>query len=324
VTAAPAIPGDEERRRPTPWRRILPWAVTALIFAAIFTRIPFSAVGAALGRARMVPYLALMAPYSVAYFLIDGFCVQRVMCWFVHPIAYRDILPVRAVTYLLSILNTQLGQGGIALYLHRRHRVPFWQVTGAIVFLAFVEFYQLALYSGLGMLVTGSAVSAAFRSVYVALLAYLVVHLAAFSRWRESDGSLPGAGLARLLTAFRRARPSHYGRLLLYKSPNLAMAIVVHYFALRLFGLAIPFLDLLTFLPIIFFVAALPITVAHLGTSQAAWIYFFGGRAPAADILAYSLTSHVVFMLVNGTIGLVFLRRAARELFADPDAASAK
>ena len=60
----------------------------------------------------------------------------------------------------------------------------------------------------------------------------------------------------------------------------------------------------------------LPIAVAHLGTSQAAWLLFFSGNASQADILAYSLAAHFTFMFVNAAIGLCFLPRASRELTA--------
>lgn len=77
-----------------------------------------------------------------------------------------------------------------------------------------------------------------------------------------------------------------------------------------------PFIKLMLFLPLVFLAAALPISVAHLGTSQAAWLLFFSGNAPDVKILAYSLAAHFTFMLCNGLIGLVFLPRASRELTA--------
>jgi hypothetical protein len=69
------------------------------------------------------------------------------------------------------------------------------------------------------------------------------------------------------------------------------------------------------FLPVVFLVGALPMTVAHLGTSQAAWIFFFSDYAPTADLLAYSLASHLTFMLANGTFGVLFLPKAYSDLF---------
>jgi uncharacterized membrane protein YbhN (UPF0104 family) len=292
-------------------RQVAPWAVTVAIFAFLFWRIPVDRVAATLAAADWPRYLLLMAPYSAFYFLFDALVVQRAVSWFNVPVPYRDILPVRATTYILSLVNTQLGQGGVALYLHRRHGLPFWEITGTVVLLSFVEIYMLAFYSFVGALAGGELGSRAPTWVYAVLAGYLVVHLWYFSRPR--GGAL---GRTRLLTAFRRARPSQYLGLLLYKTPNLLAAVTVHWLALPLFGMHVPFATLLAFLPLVFFFAALPIAAAHLGPSQAAWVYLFRGAAPEEGLLAYSFAAHLVFMLMNALIGLGFLRRAARELGA--------
>ena len=91
-------------------------------------------------------------------------------------------------------------------------------------------------------------------------------------------------------------------------------SLLAQFLALSLYGISIPFVKLVLFLPLVFLAAALPIAVAHLGTSQAAWLLFFSTNAPAPKILAYSLAAHFTFMFGNGLIGLFFLPRASREL----------
>jgi hypothetical protein len=288
---------------------VLPWAVTLAIFAFLFWRIPARDVASTFAEARWGWYLALMVPYSAFYFLVDSFVVQQAVSWFAVRVPYRDILPVRATSYILSLLNTQLGQGGIALYLHRRHHVPFWEITGTVIFISFVEVYQLALYSFVGATTSGELGRAVPAWIYGVLAGYLVGHL-----WYFGRPQLTAADRVPILRAFRRARPLQYLQLLLYKTPNLLAAVTVHWLALPLFGLHVPFTVLLTFLPIVFFAAALPIAAAHLGPSQAAWVYFFRGYAPEAGLVAYSLAAHLTFMVMNALIGLGFLRRASREL----------
>src|SRR5882724_11492637 len=135
------------RRRP--FAHLLPWIVTAAIFAAIFSRVPVRKVWEALAGARLLPYLAIMVPYSVAYLAIDTFCLTRVLNWFNTRVAYRDVLPIRASTYLLTLINSHLGQGAIAVYLNRRDGVPLLEVARSVLFLMFVELYQLAFFSTL-------------------------------------------------------------------------------------------------------------------------------------------------------------------------------
>ena len=79
-------------------------------------------------------WLALMIPYSVFFFLIDSLVVWRVINWFNARVRYVDILPIRGSTYILSILNEQIGKGVMAFYLNRRDRVPGWQVGSSMLF----------------------------------------------------------------------------------------------------------------------------------------------------------------------------------------------
>ena len=119
-----------------------------------------------------------------------------------------------------------------------------------------------------------------------------------------------------LLSTFRKVRLRQGLAILGLKGSVFFLSLLVHAKALTFFGIEIPLLPLLAFLPIVYLVAALPVTVAHLGTSQAAWIFFFGSYAAEADLLAYSLAAHLTFMLANGSFGLIFLPRVYADLFS--------
>jgi hypothetical protein len=252
-----------------------------------------------------------MLPYSAFYLMVDTFCLTRVVRWFNAPAAYRDVLPIRATSYLLTLINSPLGQGGVALYLCRRERIPLLEVASSVLFLMFVELYQLVFYSTLGVAFARRPVDLPLFPIYSALYAYLATHLTLFRYGGRLLDRLPAAGMLR---AFRLAGPRHYLLLLLYKSPNFLMATVVYYFALQCFGMRLGYVDLLTYLPIIFFSAALPIGAAHLGAPQFLWLYFFQDQAPAENLLAFSLAAHFTFMILNACLGLPFLPRASREL----------
>ncbi|MFQ5697998.1 MAG: hypothetical protein ACE5IL_06895 [Myxococcota bacterium] len=263
-------------------------------------------------------WIALMVPYSLVFFSIDAFAISRVVTWFNAPVRFWDLLPVRASTYILALVNEQLGKGAMAVYLHRRFGVPGWEVGSSMVFVAFVELYQLMLFSALGtalhfelvqrasgMLPLDSILLGLFfgASLYAALhLAYFRGRVLATSRLRERP----------ILTAFRRARPSHYLTLIALKAPNLLLAIAVYWVALRLFHVDIRFGTLFAFLPVIFMAAALPLPF-HAG-ALALWAALFPDYP---EVSAFAFVMHVSFVLLNACIGLVFLPRANRELFGD-------
>ena len=307
----PSPTGDGKYRHHHGAKGVIPWIVTAVIFALIFRRVPIDKVVEALRDVHLLPYLAIMVPYSVAYLLIDTFALARVINWFNTTIAFRDVLPIRATTYLLTLLNSPLGQGGVALYLNRREGIPFFEVASSVIFMMFVELYQLVFFSSLAVALAPQKVERALVVVYGVLWVYLAVHLLLF---RFGGAWIARHRKATMLRSFRMAKPRHYLLLLLFKSPNFLMATVVYYFALQCFDLHLPYAQLFMFLPVIFLSAALPIGVAHLGVPQYFWLHFFGAQAPEASLLAFSLAAHVTFMVMNAALGLPFLPRATREL----------
>jgi hypothetical protein len=261
-------------------------------------------------HAEWAKFFLLMAPYSVFYCAVDSAVVRQAVTWFNVPVRYGHVFMIRATTYILALLNAQLGQGGLAVFLHKRYGLPFWQITGTVLVLLLVEMYQLGFYSFLGASLTGELGKSVSPWPYVVLGVLLVVLLGYFSRPRA--GKL---GEMQILQTFFRARPWQYLALLLMKTPNLLAAVLVYWLALPFFGISLPFTALLTFLPLIFFISAMP-AAAKLGPSQAAWVYFFGDRAPEASLVAFSLAAHLTFLVMNALLGLCLLRPALRQLEA--------
>jgi hypothetical protein len=307
------------------WRRALPYLGTFLIFTLIFWRIPVARVAVALKQAPALKFVGVFLPYSAIYWLIDSACLTWVVRRFNKPLRFREILPIRASMYLLSLINTNLGQGGVAWYLHRKARLPFVEILSSILFIALMEVYQLFLFSTAGV-VLFRAVSHQqaelvhlLRIVYAVAWCVLAAVMAFFAQVRRDNRLrkwIQNSRINSISRSFVAARPLDYATILAIKAPSFALALVAQHFALALYGITIPFLKLVLFLPLVFLAAALPIAIAHLGTSQAAWLLFFSGNAAAARILAYSLVAHFTFMFCNGFLGLLFLPYASRELTA--------
>jgi hypothetical protein len=117
-----------------------------------------------------------------------------------------------------------------------------------------------------------------------------------------------------ILRTLRRATLAQYAAIVLLRAPMFLVSLVAHYYGARAFGLHIPFAQMLTFLPVIFMAAAIPVTVAHLGTTQAAWLYFFAAYAAAPRLLAFSLAAHLTFTATRALLGLLWLPAAYGDL----------
>ena len=310
----PEPPSVEELSRPrSHWARIVPLGLTLAIFLFIFWRIPFGEFWKALSEAKLLPFLVLMASFSLCFFLTDVLVLSKMIRWFHGPLPYRELLPVRAVTYLVSIINTQLAQAALALFIHHRFRTPLGQITSTVALLILLEATNLILFVTVGSIAFPGGVPPVLLALPLVLG---VVWLIVMGLARGGLGAL-GKRLQGnvLLSTFRLTGLCQCATILGLKGSVFVLSLLVHSQALGFFGIEIPLLRLLTFLPVVFLVGALPITVAHLGTSQAAWIFFFSTNAAEADLLAYSLASHLTFMLANGTIGVLFLPKAYADLF---------
>lgn len=291
----------------------VPWILTLLILDFFRRHWDFARIAATLEDARWGLYLALMVPYSIVYFLLDTLAVTVGVRRFHTPVKYRDVLPVRAVTYVLALVNSNVGQGGLAVWLHRREDVPLLAIGGTFLFLAFVEIYQLVIYSSIGVAIVGSKVPD-LGMVYAIAYLLLVGWLVYFNGLRALGRARPAPGL---LATFGRAHLADYGVILGIKSVSLALAIGTHWAALQLFGIHVPLLALLANLPLIFLGSAVPLTVGKLHAA-ALWSFLLGtvgGYASPESLGTYSLVAHLTFLSMNALIGVAFLPSTGREIW---------
>jgi hypothetical protein len=304
--------------------RLVPWLITAGCFAYLYVRLERAA--GAQGEA-LVPYLAgifgrvawsrwllLMIPYCTLFLLVDSLVVWRVIGWFNAPLRYREVVPIRASGYILSILNEPVSKGAIALVLGRRHGIPAWEVGSSMLFIMVCEYCYLLGWATLGVLLQWHRLPPVFHAIpVIALVSVVVLALA----HRVLHGALAGARPPRarpLLRAFRMATPSHYATVVALRSPLMLAAIVTYTLALRLFGVTVGVLEMLGYLPVIFFGAAMPGPMRSVAIVL--WVVLFPDRPGA--LTAFAFVQHNFFILFNAAVGLLFLRRATRALFATP------
>ncbi len=310
------------------WRRIGPPLVTAAIFYYIFQRIPLPRLLAAFDLADLPRFLALMLPNSLFYFAWDTLVLACAIGWFHAPIRYADLLPVRAVSYVVSLANTNLARATVAYYLKRQLGDSFLVLAGTVILLVLLEFTHLALWAMAGIIgfhgrMPGDLLwfPLGFALFWFMFLLYVrgdvapwrVVTSRMADRWPRLRGRLRVREWS-VLRTFVNAPLLRWVQIILLRAPMFFVALVFHWLAVKAFGMDIPFLQMMAFLPVIFMLAALPVTVAHLGTTQAAWIFFFQDFAAPEQLLAYSLASHLTFTLARSGLGLVFLPRAWRDL----------
>ena len=295
--------------------------LTAACFVYLYFRLNGAAARENLGlmeymtqvfaNVQWIPWLVLMMGYSLFYFLIDTLVVTRALNWLLADIKYKDILPIRACAYIISIFNEQIGKGAMAYYLNKRDQIPGWEVGSVMLFIMFCEIFYLLVWASIGYVFGGADLPDVFQIMpilSVGAAIFLTIWLLYFNgtilpnnQFREK----------RIFHAFRRAKPWHYFAFFLLRSPALLAAIVVYTTALNFFGVEASFLTLLPYLPVIFFAAAVPTPMRAAAITF--WVILFPENE--GQMAAFGFVQHNFFILFNAIIGLVFWRRAQRELF---------
>ena len=318
---AASIPSAAAARKAKPWQRLLPFLITLGCFAYLYNRLSHAATAEGTG---LVPYLlksfenvswgrwlALMIPYCFLYLFIDSAVVWSVINWFNTKIRFADILPIRASAYILSLVNEQVSKGAIALYLNRRDGVPGWEVGSSMLFLMFCEYYSLMLWATIGVTLQWNTIQPVFHVIpWIALgsaVFFVFFHLF-FSGRIGSEMKLRERPILR---AFRLAKVWHYAAVIAMRAPLVIAGVVVYTLALRLFGGSVSFGEMLGYLPVIFFGAAMPGPMHSVAILF--WVLLFPDRP--GQMTAFGFVMHNFFIIFNAGVGLLFLRRATREVF---------
>ena len=302
--------------------RLLAWTVTAGLLVLLFRRIPFhQVVEATRGAAPWTVPAAFF--FALLIYLGDSFAIWKTFGWFLAPLSLGDVLLVRGATYLLAAINYNVGQGAIVYFVHRVARVPVMRGVATILLIMGVNVLALLFLATFGP-VAAPAVPHALRLIVAVAYAGLAVYAVAVvvkPRWLTSRplfDVLLGAGLG------------GHARALLVRLPHIASLFATQIVMLRAFGVAVPILDAVAALPVVFFVAVLPISVQGLGTTEAMLIYFFARYAPGdshaqqAAVLAASLVMRVCILTFQAVLGVACLRsRVGRALTAAASEAQA-
>jgi uncharacterized membrane protein YbhN (UPF0104 family) len=301
----------QQAAQPPGWRRAVPWVIAAAILGYLAATVPLGEVVAAVERTSLAGLVGLAVGLVGSLLLADGLAMWVGFREALGPgLRYRDLVVVRGASYLLAVLNYGAGQGGIVYFLRERHGVPVAAGLGAVLLASGAFVVVVALAVGLGLAAGAIPERAGLVAVVVALAAALPGYLLVIA-------VRPGF-LARraVLEPLFRAGLGGTLRVAAARAPHLAVLIVGHWLALRLFGIEVPLAAALTLLPVMFLVGTLPLAPSGLGTTQAAAITLFAGFAPGdeaarhASVLAYSLSLQVVGTLISASVGLACLRLA--------------
>ncbi len=313
------------------WRlvkTIVPWAATAAIFYLIFKKVPLSECKDAIASVNLAWWVPILAADFTAYFLADVLCHYLVFNWMAARTGFIEVLVPKGATFILNMLNFALGVGGMGYWLAKKKKIGVKTATGPVFFLFYMDLFTIFTVSLAGLALTPEIGAADFfisspagHAVRLVTLTFLV-----FMGLNVIWSVKPEARIFSWLfkgpfVTFSKLRASYIAQVLGIKLGAFTFDVLGTWLGLMAFGVEVELSRILAYLPLIYLIGALPITVMRLGTTQAAWLYFFHGLVPDGTLIAFSLLWTVSTKFLRATTGVACLHWAMDDFRrAGPDA----
>lgn len=304
-------------------KKVLPILVSIGIFVYIFTRIPFSKMTDAIEQGNNLLFFAVCIVYFTCTFFLECGGLYFIYNWMGCRTSFKEMLPVRGATYLLSLINYNVGLGGIVYYIHRKKKVPLLDSLSTLLFMSGWDFYIVAALCGYGLFVYGAGMTqfAALRVACVVIIAtmvpYFIFVFRPFYRLTGKDLTPPWLHKIRkwrILSFMEWATMKRHLQILAIRIPVHLFIVLGHYIALHIYGVKVPFSVAMAFIPVVILIGVLPISFHGWGVYQLGALALFKGYGSEASIMAYSVMMNFFFLIIQVVIGSLFLKKAYHDV----------
>jgi len=284
-------------------------------------------LGESLSQAHLGAMIGLVLVYMTYLIFWESSGTRWVINRFNCSMSIREMVPARAVTFLLAIFNYQAGQLALPLYLKRIHQVPLQEGMGSIFFIAAIDLCIVFMMGTLGALFIEEGMLANQILFFGLLGIFIFILNALFWRWPPLSQwvmkvfqKLPFLNRLNqersIFYTFQKATLKDYLITFFFRAPIHFGIIFSLYLLILCFKEQIDFLVILIYMPVVMIVSTIPIiNVGSVGAAQASIVYFFKEFAPEATLLAIALSWAFAINLMKVIIGAFFLNKHSTELF---------
>lgn len=313
-------------------RKVIPWVVAGGVFAWLFKQYPPSNIYNALKYVNILPFCIVAISYFLLMFLIDTFSISRVLARFGHPERVRELMPARGATYLMMVINYAAAQAAFAFYQYRRHGIPISKMLGVFGIIVVMDLLILAslafittFFTTWPFEVAGTNIANFVRAFTLAAVGVLLA-LVIIANASANSAFVMRLRRFRLIDLIATTKPLDYLAILVARLPVHAFIMVGMYVSIMTFSAYIPFIKILSNVPLIFFIGALPITPGGIGASNAALVELLkpfvtgnaissGSVSPGDLLFAFSLLWMFANYAMKALTGVVCMRLTSRDLF---------
>jgi hypothetical protein len=302
-------PSLEPAPRPSFVRAALPFVVGGVLLLFVLGRLDYAAFFRHLGSTNYAAYMAFAVVFNASLVAADSLAIKHVYNRTICPASYRELLLLRAASYLPSLLNYHVGQGWLAYFLSKTYGAPLWRVAGATLVVYVTVFGGLFTITLVGLPLNYDRLPwllPTLGAIGLAGLAYLLVlHLRPkFLASRAATAVLFELGVSGHLLA------------LVYRLPHLMVLFVGTWVPFLFLGVDIPLTHALALIPALMLVVSLPVSPQGIGTrdvfAQQLFVSYASGtfEERSAAVAAATLTWACAITLVQAIFSPFFMRKA--------------
>ncbi|MBN2160817.1 MAG: flippase-like domain-containing protein [Spirochaetes bacterium] len=301
-------------------KRSVPWIVGCSILAYLVWSLDFYAFVDALARADVTRYILVLIVYVLLNFLVDAQNLYALLSLSHNGIPFRDSITIRGASYLLTIIDYNLGMGSVVYYLKQYKNILITFGTGLMIYSSFITHISLKLTALLGYIFTLDTPSPMLDKIALICAIWLAIDLMfiVFYKFIRSKPYFKKFKKFTFVKIFMDSPIRAYTLNIMYRCVFYFTSILFFFFAVKAFQMEIPFMAMMAYVPAILFVISIPISAFGLGTSQAAMLFLFKNYGSPSQILAFSLAYSASIILARGVVGAYYYSIITKRLSYKP------
>ena len=297
--------------------RFIPWMVGSSVLVYLIWRIEPRPLIEALTHAQLLIYIPAVLIFIYLSFLVDIQNFRALMKHFGYMFSFAESMLIRGASYLIVVIDYTLGMGSIVYFLKETKQIPLMQGTAIMIYFNYINQISLLLLAAAGYPLLGMDLPWLTKGLIVCILLLCFTFLALGVIRHSANRFIKRIKEAVLMQSFVGSTLKAYILNTIYRVGYYFTYIIFFYVAVRAFGMEIPFITLIAYVPIILLVISIPISPFGLGTSQATMLLLFKSYGSQPQILAFSLTYSVSLLLLRALIGAYYYWLMARKITID-------
>jgi Lysylphosphatidylglycerol synthase TM region len=303
-------------------QRVLPLAVSAAILAWILRGVDAGAlVGALTWRVAAVLVPSLLV-YGAATLLLEALAILLVLRAPPPGFGLWTAARIKCASYLLAIVNYALGAGALAVLLRRRAALGLGEAASLVLLISSSDLVVVLAMAGVGAALVDTHAPTVQAGVLVVAIVGFFGGLALL-RAPRTLGPLERIRSLAIFEGLRTLPVGALARLLAIRVVFASCFVGICAASFAAFAVYPPFAELVVGVLVVGVVAGVPIAVAGLGTSQAAFLFIFQRYASPETLLAQSLVLSTGLLALRALMGVVFAREFTREALRETRGAEA-